>query len=675
MHTGDGGATCNGVFEGPVLDFVEAVGSGGVHLLRGAGEGALVVGKIFGRHIGLCAFALCDGEYPERESPGITVGAESRTLAVVHPRRAVLHVASILVEVVVKHQVLVRRWGFQRSVHGGCDFLCGEGTVIYTEFIDGTVPVGGSGTDVEGGHVAETRSGGTASHLDTVLVEGHYRTANGDGIVMPCPALDDSRRGVHQFALVADAEAAIGGCLDLERGIGGTESLAVVGQLVGVHPPADGVVTLAFGKGQLRSLHRGTLLREGQPVARVGIDHHKRTLAGGTAGTGTVRCHKGQIVDTGLLGLECRVLSVDDDGSRCAVQLPLPLVGGKLRTVGEEDIFAFLHHRTVDVEVGYGCHLLHADLLGCGGGMSGGIGDGERHIVGSEGLVGGTGTDAPHLFLHSTGHGPYIAASGDAGCGTETDALAGADHGLRSGERGIGGGSLTHTDGGCRGGRVTAVVGTGELHLVLSGSGKAYRRLFSGSRKLLSVGHGDGPLKMVYIVVADGRKGYGLSGGDCGRRIDGDATCSGGNDEGGIGGEGTARVGGAHLGMVSAHAVGHEPLSVGILEGGSLEVGNKTLREHITIEFVAGVYSIGRLYLLGGTYAVPNPDFVVVASLVVVSRRRTIEDKVAETTDTAIVRSGEHAVLFAVDVEIELALVDDNGDVRPFVECKGRGTD
>ena len=127
--------------------------------------------------------------------------------------------------------------------------------------------------------------------------------------------------------------------------------------------------------------------------------------------------------------------------------------------------------------------------------------------------------------------------------------------------------------------------------------------------------------------------------------------------------------------MVSAHAVGHEPLSVGILEGGSLEVGNKTLREHITIEFVAGADSIGRLYLLGGTYAVPNPDFVVVASLVVVSRRRTIEDKVAETTDTAIVRSGEHAVLFAVDVEIEFALVDDNGDVRPFVECKGRGTD
>ena len=262
MHTGDGGAACNGVFEGPVLDFVEAVGSGGVHLLRGAGEGALVVGEVFGRHIGLCAFALCDGEYAKRESPGITVGSESRTLAVVHPRGAVLHIASVLVEVVVKYEVFIGRRGFERSVHGGCDFLCGEGTVIYTKFIDGTVPVGGSGTDVEGGHVAESRSGGTASHLNTVLVEGHYRTANGDGIVMPCPALDDSRRGVHQFALVADAEAAIGGRLDLERGIGGTESLAVVSQLIGVHPPADGVVTLAFGEGIFGSLHRSTLLRE-----------------------------------------------------------------------------------------------------------------------------------------------------------------------------------------------------------------------------------------------------------------------------------------------------------------------------------------------------------------------------------------------------------------------------
>ena len=262
MHTGDGGATCNGVFEGPVLDFVEAVGSRGVHLLRGAGEGTLVVGEIFGRHIGLCAFALCDGEYPERESPGIPVGAESRTLAVVHARGAVLYVASVLVEVVVKDEVFIGRRGFERSVHGGCDFLCSEGTVIYTKFIDGTVPVGGSGTDMESRHVSESGSGGTASHLDTVLVEGHYGTANGDGIVMPCPALHDSRRGVHQFALVADAEAAIGGCLDLERGIGGTESLAVVGQLIGVHPPADGVVALAFGEGIFGGLHRSTLLRE-----------------------------------------------------------------------------------------------------------------------------------------------------------------------------------------------------------------------------------------------------------------------------------------------------------------------------------------------------------------------------------------------------------------------------
>ena len=260
MHTGDGGAAGDGVFEGPVLDFVEAVGSGGVHLLRGAGEGALVVGEVFGRHIGLCTFTLRYGEYPERESPGITVGSESRTLAVVHPRRAVLHVATVLVEVVVKHQVLVRRWGFQRGVHGGCNFVGGGGAVIDTELVDGAVPIGGSGTDVEGGHVAESRSGGTASHLNTVLVEGHYRTANGDGIVMPCSALDDSRRGVHQFALVADAEAAIGGCLDLERGIGGTESLAVVSQLIGVHPPADGIVTLALGEGIFGGLHRSTLL-------------------------------------------------------------------------------------------------------------------------------------------------------------------------------------------------------------------------------------------------------------------------------------------------------------------------------------------------------------------------------------------------------------------------------
>ena len=126
--------------------------------------------------------------------------------------------------------------------------------------------------------------------------------------------------------------------------------------------------------------------------------------------------------------------------------------------------------------------------------------------------------------------------------------------------------------------------------------------------------------------------------------------------------------------MVSANAVGHEPLSVGILERGSLEIGQQTLGKHIAIEFVTGVCGIGRLNLFGGTQTVPNPDFIVVTTLVVVSGRRTVEHKVAETADTAIVRSGEHTVFFTVDIKIQSALVDDDGDVRPFVERKGRGT-
>ena len=205
---------------------------------------------------------------------------------------------------------------------------------------------------------------------------------------MPFAGDDDFCTGFDLRVVAVYDEFARRGHLDLEGGIGITQTAREVGKFGGVHPPLDGGFLVALLDGRVVGHNARSTTTEVQSIARVGISHDEPTRLAFDAGADAILHSEHCIVDAGGIDGDVALLAVDKVALGRAAENPLPLGGSKLGSVAQATLFAFEQYAFGDVEVGHRCHFGHFHFVRGSGLLSIRGGDGERDVVSSESVVG-----------------------------------------------------------------------------------------------------------------------------------------------------------------------------------------------------------------------------------------------------------------------------------------------